>query len=185
MQQPELLDIFVRPLETAGITYMITGSVAAIFYGDPRLTHDIDIVFHIQPADIVRFNTLFDEQDFYCPPVEVLHIELRRQVFGHFNIIHHESGLKADFYPASRDPLHLWALQNRRRITLSETSQIWLAPVEYVITRKLSYFREGGSQKHLMDIRNMLTVSSTIIDMNVLMEKVSELGLQSQWQEVG
>ncbi len=32
-----------------------------------------------------------------------------------------------------------------------------LAPPEYVIVRKLQFFREGGSQKHLRDISRMLT----------------------------
>ena len=34
-----------------------------------------------------------------------------------------------------------------------------LAPAEYVIVRKLEYYREGGSEKHLRDIRSMLAVS--------------------------
>jgi len=29
----------------------------------------------------------------------------------------------------------------------------YAAPPEYVILRKLQYFREGGSEKHLLDIK--------------------------------
>ncbi|MBN2144927.1 MAG: hypothetical protein JW774_09915 [Candidatus Aureabacteria bacterium] len=47
MQQAELIGVFVLPMEKGGIEYMITGSVAAIFYGHPRLTHDIDLVLHL------------------------------------------------------------------------------------------------------------------------------------------
>ena len=35
---------FTARLESAGIRYMVTGSVASIVYGEPRLTHDVDIV---------------------------------------------------------------------------------------------------------------------------------------------
>jgi hypothetical protein len=44
MPEPELFLLFVRPLNRAGIRYMVMGSVAAIFYGEPRLTHDVDLV---------------------------------------------------------------------------------------------------------------------------------------------
>ena len=35
---------FLQPLETLGLPYCITGSVAASVYGEPRLTADIDVV---------------------------------------------------------------------------------------------------------------------------------------------
>jgi hypothetical protein len=38
MPEVELFLLFVRPLQRAGIRYIVTGSVAAIFYGEPRLT---------------------------------------------------------------------------------------------------------------------------------------------------
>jgi hypothetical protein len=37
MPEPELFLLFVRPLNTAQIRYVVSGSVAAIFYGEPRL----------------------------------------------------------------------------------------------------------------------------------------------------
>lgn len=42
-------------------------------------------------------------------------------------------------------------MQNRRKFDF-EGEPIWLAPIEYVILRKLKVFREGGSDKHLRDI---------------------------------
>jgi hypothetical protein len=182
MQQHELIEFFIRPLENAGLSYMVTGSVAAIFYGEPRLTHDIDIVIHLFVKDINLFRTLFPEKDFYCPPPEVLHVELLRTQFGHFNLIHHETGFKADCYPASKDPLHLWALKKRKRVALSDTLSVWLAPIEYVIVRKLQYFRDGGSQKHIEDIRKMLLVSGETVDTNFLTEEIASMGLQAQWK---
>ena len=52
MPEPELFLLFVRPLNRANIRYMVTGSVAAIFYGEPRLTHDVDLVAFLNEADI-------------------------------------------------------------------------------------------------------------------------------------
>jgi hypothetical protein len=42
MPEAELFLLFIRPLNRAGIRYVIGGSVAAIFYGEPRFTNDVD-----------------------------------------------------------------------------------------------------------------------------------------------
>ncbi len=57
-----------------------------------------------------------------------------------------------------------------------------VAPPEYVIVRKLEYFREGGSQKHLRDIRSMLQVSHDQIDQAALGEWVARQGVTEQWR---
>ena len=40
MPEADLFLLFVRPLNRAGIRYVVSDSVAAVFYGEPRLTHD-------------------------------------------------------------------------------------------------------------------------------------------------
>jgi len=42
MLEPDLIELFARPLNQAGIRYFVSGSVAAMLYGEPRVTHDID-----------------------------------------------------------------------------------------------------------------------------------------------
>ena len=44
MPDPDLLTLFVGPLERLGIRYMVSGSVAATLFGEPRMTHDVDLV---------------------------------------------------------------------------------------------------------------------------------------------
>jgi hypothetical protein len=59
-----------------------------------------------------------------------------------------------------------------------------VAPPEYVIIRKLEYFREGKSEKHLRDIRSMLAVSAAAIDRALLETKIAELNLEPEWRRV-
>ena len=54
MQQLNLFHIFLQRLNRLNIRYMVTGSVAAIFYREPRLTHDMDFVMEIDPDDVAR-----------------------------------------------------------------------------------------------------------------------------------
>jgi len=47
MQDLNLFKIYTDILNHNNFRYFITGSVAAIVYGDPRLTHDMDMVIHL------------------------------------------------------------------------------------------------------------------------------------------
>jgi hypothetical protein len=60
---------------------------------------------------------------------------------------------------------------------------IMLAPPEYVILRKLEYFREGGSEKHLRDTRSMLAVSGDQINRSELAEWIRRRGLEAEWRQ--
>ena len=51
---------------------MITGSVAGVFYGEPRVTHDEDLVLALKPSDAARIAELFPLEEFYCPPLEIV-----------------------------------------------------------------------------------------------------------------
>lgn len=184
MPSHDFLGIFIVPLEKNRIHYFITGSVASIFYGEPRLTHDIDVVIHLSQQDAISLPSFFPLEQFYCPPEEVIEIERKRKPFGHFNLIHHESGLKADIYTYGEDELHEWAFQNRKRISLTEVGAIWLAPPEYVIIRKLEYFREGGSEKHLVDIRKMLPQVEGELKKDYLNAQLDQRGLKAYWEKV-
>lgn len=42
MPEPSLFEPFIVRLERLGIPYFVTGSMAGILYGEPRLTHDVD-----------------------------------------------------------------------------------------------------------------------------------------------
>ena len=179
MQEINLFQLFTNPLNAMGVKYMVTGAVANIVYGEPRLTHDIDLVLEIGTEDAEKIASSFPLDQFYCPPIEVIIIESKRRMRGHFNIIHHKTGFKADIYIAGDDPLHSWALENRRRINI-EGNNFWIAPIEYVILRKLEYYGEGGSEKHLQDITGMIVASGDQIDWPFLIEKIKQYKLKEQ-----
>jgi len=162
---------------------MITGSVAGVFYGEPRVTHDVDLVLALKQRDAARIGELFPLEEFYCPPEEIIVQEVLRAQRGHFNLIHHESGFKADVFLANRDPLHQWALSERRTVEV-DGEPVRVAPLEYVILRKLEFYREGGSEKHLRDIEAMLRVSGELIREDVLQRWVVSRGVEETWRSV-
>lgn len=61
---------------------------------------------------------------------------------------------------------------------------MFVAPPEYVIVRKPEYFRAGGSEKHLRDIRAMLAVSSELRDRLALKTWLRRRGLENEWRRI-
>ncbi len=183
MPGADYIALFTRALDEVGLTYMVTGATAAIVYGKPRYTNDVDIVIVLPTNAALKLSAAFPANQYYVPPVETIQAEAARARRGQFNLIHEESGYKADMYPAGTDPLNEWALPRRQKLELPGGS-VWVAPPEYVILRKLEFFREGGSAKHLIDIKAMLDVSGELLDRAALDDWITRLGLQAEWARV-
>lgn len=183
MPEPELSLLFLRPLNRLQVRYIVSGSVAAILYGEPRLTHDVDFVVFLRTGDIPRLQEAFASPDFCFPPAEEVAVEIARPEKGHFNVIHTDTGFKADFYTAGRDEFHAWAFRHAKKFTYRD-ELITVAPPEYVIVRKLEYYREGGSDKHLRDIQAILAVSSEELDREALEEWTRKRGVEAEWRAI-
>lgn len=179
---PDLVGLFIEPLERLDVSYMITGGVASVIYGDPRFTRDIDIVLELHAPDVAPLLSAFSDDAFYVPPEEVLREEAERPRGGHFNIIHRETALRADVYVAGDDPLHAWAFSRRERMRVN-AFKIWVAPVEYVILRKLEYYRSSGSERHLRDVGMMFRISGDLVDEDDLEEWSARLEVEDELEE--
>jgi hypothetical protein len=181
MALPKTVALIADRLNATGAIWMATGSIAAMTYGDYRVTSDIDIILRLAPSNVGKMGAAFPLEEFYCPPSDVISIEAARTEHGHFNLIHHETGFKADIYIACPDALTRWAFAHRQKIPFGD-SILWVAPPEYVIIGKLEFFREGGSEKHLRDIRGIL--KETEIDRVFLEREIAARGLQNAWRAV-
>jgi len=177
---PDLIALFVRPLQDLGVEYMVTGGVAAVVYGDPRFTRDIDIVLKLERAEVSRFISAFDPVHYYVPPSEALAREVGRSRHGHFNVIHKDTGLRADVYLQDSSELQAWGFARRWTLEV-EGTDVSLAPAEYVILKKLEYFQDSGSDRHLRDIAMMLEISGERIDLETIRTWSSRLGLEGPW----
>lgn len=179
MADPDLLELFIRPIHLAGLRYLVGGSVAAMHYSEPRFTIDVDVPLLVTPGDAHLLCQLFPSPEYYCPPEDIIILETNRDLHGHFNVIHGASGLKADFYPSNRDSYFGWAWKNKRTET-TDQGDIYIAPPEFVILWKLEYYREGASEKHLRDISRIFLIQENQLDWTFLHEAVANRGLAEQ-----
>jgi hypothetical protein len=178
MPEFDLSTVFAAPLNRTGVPYMVVGSVAAITYGVHRLTNDLDAVLQMSLANVRQVHAAFPDAEFYVPPIEVLREEAARLDRGHFNVIHHATGFKADVFLRPNDPLETWAFARRRMVTV-ENEPVWIAPPELVILRKLEFYREGQQPKHIGDIQGLMKFET--LDLRFVEANVERLGLGEQW----
>jgi len=181
MTVTEFLADLVRRLESGDVEYALVGSIASMVYGEPRATLDIDAVVALAPSDVPRFLSLFPEPEFYVSPERALDAARRGSTF---NVIHPGSGMKLDVFVAS-DPIEERQLKRRIRKLAIPGTLAWFSPPEELIVKKLEYHRDGGSHKHLRDIRSMLRISPDQIDISLVEELVHRFGLEEEWGRVG
>lgn len=177
----ELLGRVVQVLDRLGVRYLVTGSMAAMVYGEPRFTNDIDIVVGLLPDHAGPLAASFPEPEFYLSTEAVREaIDRRRQ----FNVIHPASGLKVDLIVRKETPFDQCRFQRARRIRTADAFEATFAAPEDVILKKLEYYKEGGSEKHLRDITGMLKVSAGEIDEAYIVEWADRLDLRPVWEAV-
>ncbi len=87
-----------------------------------------------------------------------------------------------DCYVAGEDPLHVWAFE-RPHVEQVGRDTVQIAPIEYVILRKLSYFQQGRSDRHSIDVAKMARIRGDLIDRRALDSWLTRLGLEAEWQQ--
>ncbi len=181
MEQSELLKYVVDKIEALRIPYFITGSIASMAYGEPRLTNDIDIVADIKDGEIKAFKDLFPESDFY-----ITEEDIKEAIHNHrqFNILHPASGLKIDIIIRKQDLFDEERFRRVKRIEIAQNTGANFSSPEDVIIKKMEFYREGGSDKHLRDIASMLKISGAVLDINYINRWVNKLGLSDIWESV-
>ncbi len=181
MTQGELLRYAVEALEALGIRYMIGGSQASIYYGEPRFTQDIDIVAELEADHIRGLLQRFPPSDFY------LSGEAAREAVatcGQFNIIHPASGVKIDVFVNKSTDYDRLRLERRQRLPLVPGREAYFARPEDIVIYKLLYFRDGGSEIHVRDIVGILRVSGEELDTRYVAQWAERLGVGALWQAV-
>lgn len=177
----ELLKKVVAEFERLKIPYLVTGSVASMAYGEPRLTNDIDIVAAINDRHIDGLIKAFPQDEFFITE-EMIRDAIRS--LGQFNIIHPASGLKIDVIIKQNTPFDNSRFSRVRRIFPSESYQANFAAPEDVIIKKMEYYKEGGSEKHLRDITGILKISGDQVDINYISDWAKRLGLTEMWEAI-
>lgn len=186
MSSADLLDgatSMVEALESLGISYRISGSVASSAYGIARATLDLDIVADLHPDQIRNIVTRLEDA-FYIDEERVRDAVSRK---SSFSVIHLPTILKIDIFILKRNAYDAAAFQRGREDTLEEREggrRFMLMSPEDVILTKLRWYEMGGcvSERQWHDILGVLKVQGESLDRTYLHRWAAELGLASLLQ---
>jgi hypothetical protein len=181
MEPSELLRHVTGSLERLGLRYFVTGSMATIFFGEPRFTNDIDVVVDLPAGRIRDFCAEFPQDSFYLEEESVRRAVSKR---SQFNIIHPSSGLKVDVVIPAETDFNRSRFERVRSVRATPGRNTVFASPEDVILKKMEYYREGGSEKHLRDITGVLKVSGPQLDRAYIEQWSTRLGLAEIWAQV-
>lgn len=145
-----LTDALIR-LDDAGVGYMITGSVAALFYGLNRYTEDTDIVIDLDASHVDRMMAAFSG-DYY---IDRAMIEGAVRDAEMFNVISLRFGGKFDFIPLREEPAQRVRF-DRRLVHDWHGYPAWVISPPDLVLSKLEWARESRSQRQFADIRAIM-----------------------------
>ena len=149
----DLLKRITIALDSKGINYMLSGSVAMNSYTVPRMTLDIDIVIELREENLSLFLSLFDD-GYYINHDSVTN-EVKRQ--GMFNVIDHETGFKIDFIVRKDSTYRKHEFERRKKVKMGDTV-IWMVSPEDLIISKIIWIQQLKSEKQINDIQNLLAI---------------------------
>ena len=168
MTQAELLRYLAEVLDTLGVEYMIGGSQASMYYGEPRLTRDVYVIVDLDLEHLQAFLGRFSGEEF-CVDEDTAQEAIRTS--GQFNVIHPGSGSKIDVYLNPDTPYDRIRLARRQKLPLTAGVEAYFARPEDVIP-------------HLRDILGILRISGPELDEAYIAEWVERLGLQTIWTQI-
>jgi hypothetical protein len=181
VEPDQLLGFAADVCQRLGLTYLVVGSTATIAYGEPRFTNDIDIAIELPPLQVDPFCDSFPAPEFYLSRDTVRDAVRRCRPF---NLIHPASGLKIDFMVLTQSAFDRARIARRRELPVLQGRTISFASPEDVILKKLLFFQEGGSEKHLRDIAGVLRVQGERIDRGYIHHWAGQLGVLQVWEQI-
>ena len=167
MSQQALLTRIVEALGGAGISYMLTGSLVSSLQGEPRATHDIDLVIDITSSDIARVTEALSAPGVYLDEHAVSDATRRRTMF---NLIDSSSGDKADFWLLTDDPFDRERFSRRVQVKALGLPLSVSTPEDTILMKLRWSAQAGGSEKQLGDAQRVYELQAGSLEEGYLDE---------------
>ena len=171
----DIIRDFSEKFSSAGIEYMLTGSVAMNYYAQPRMTRDIDVVIAIEEKDAELIVALFSD-DYY---VDGKSVRLAVEHESLFNMIHQASVIKVDCIVRKATVYRRLEFDRRKEVIIQDL-KTWIVSKEDLIISKLYWAKDSHSEFQLRDVRNLI---ATGYDSDYLERWTRELGLRDLLDE--
>jgi hypothetical protein len=181
VSQQELLTGLLGALNGLRIPYMLTGSVVSSMQGEPRATHDVDVVVALDVSDVERVVAAFPPPRFYLDAEDA---KESVRMGSMFNLVDAADGGKVDFWMITREPFDASRFARRVRETVLGVPAFVSSPEDTILS-KLRWARlSGGSEKQFGDALRVYEVQRPTLDLEYLEHWTRELDLRELWERL-
>lgn len=158
---------------------MVTGSVVSSLQGEPRSTHDIDLVVVLDKQAIPLLSESFPKDVFYLSEASMYEAVDRRSMF---NLLDSSSGNKIDFWLLTDEPFDASRFARRQQVPVLGLDNFYMTSPEDTILSKLRWAKlAGGSEKQVTDAIRVFEMQFDRLDIEYMKHWITQLDLQPQW----
>jgi hypothetical protein len=173
-----LLADVVAGLDGAKVPYMITGSLASSYHGEPRATFDVDIVIDPTPAGLVRLLDGLLGAGFYVDREAASRALAERSQFNAIG----PNALKVDFIIRKDRPFSIEEFGRRQPADLLGTPG-FLVSAEDLVLAKLEWAAASDSERQLRDAAAIVAIDDAL-DETYISRWADVLGVSAAWREI-
>jgi hypothetical protein len=175
----DLLAEVIARLDRAAVPFMVTGSLASSYHGEPRATLDLDVVVDPDAHSLERFVSELEAGGFYVDRAAAREAFRRRT---QFNAIGRDA-TKVDFIVRKDRPFSVEEFRRRRHAELLGTSG-FIATAEDMVIAKLEWAAASGSDRQLRDVAGILAAAGEAFDSEYVDRWAAALGLSNSLRRV-
>lgn len=174
MAQRDLLIRVVEALGNSGIGYMVTGSLASSFHGEPRSTHDIDLVVDLHPEHVDKLAAAFPPPGFHFDPEALARAVAQKGLACLMDVT---EGDKVDFWMLTDEPFDRERFSRRRMEPLFGRTLAVSSPEDTILQKLRWSALSGGSERQVRDARRIWEVQGARLDLAYLQTWGRRLGV--------
>ena len=181
MSQSDLLIETVEALASAGVGYVLTGSLASSLQGEPRATHDIDLVIEVDMRAVDGLARAFSAPRYFFDQIAARDALSQG---GMFRLLDTASGDKVDFWALTDSEFDHARFSRRVEVSVFGT-RLWITSPEDTIIQKLKWAADsGGSERQIGDAVGVYEVQAGALDETYLDEWAKKQGLSELLSQV-
>lgn len=173
-----LADVIAR-LDRAAVPFMVTGSLASSYHGEPRATLDLDVVIDPDAGSLERLVDELEAGGFYVDRAAARDAFRSRTQFTAIG----RDAAKVDFIVRKDRPFSVEEFRRRRSADLLGTSG-FIATAEDMVIAKLEWATASDSDRQLRDVAGILAAAGEAFDSEYVERWAAALGLSDSMRFV-
>jgi len=171
----KILRLVCKNFDENNIDYVIVGGFAAIFYGNPRTTMDLDVVMQIKEIDIEKVVKFFKENGFFADTEDMSAAFKER---SHCTVEYKGTMFRIDI-KGVYDEMDRRTIKNKVKADFHGT-KMYIASPEDTIINKLIFARE----RDIMDAMGIYARQMGKLDEKYLEKEAKKRGVYDKLSEI-